>query len=110
PAEAVLAEEVVARGEIIDPEAIFQSRLALRRHLATVLRDKFESLWQSLAPTDAYAPEGAQVGRRALLYSPRSPSQMPAASRKPSSTAPDQHCQNVLVSPRARLPERRGAT
>ena len=66
PAEAVLAEEVVARGEIIDPEAIFQSRLALRRHLATVLRDKFESLWQSLAPTDAYAPEGAQVGRRAL--------------------------------------------
>jgi len=66
PAEQVLAEEMAGRGRIIDPEAIHAARLALRRHLATVLRDRFEAVWQALAPTAPYAPEGAQVGRRAL--------------------------------------------
>ncbi len=66
PAEQVLAEEVAGRGEIIDPEAVHAARLALRRHLAAALRDKFEAVWQALAPTEPYAPEGAQVGRRAL--------------------------------------------
>jgi aminopeptidase N len=66
PAEQVLAEEVAGRGQAIDPEAIHAARLALRRHLAAVLRDKFEAVWQALAPTAPYAPEGAQVGRRAL--------------------------------------------
>ena len=66
PAEAVLAEEVVAQGHIIEPEAIFAARLSLRRHLATQLQDRFEARWQALAPTEPYAPEGAQVGRRAL--------------------------------------------
>ena len=66
PAEAVLAEEVVAQGGIIDPEAIHLARLNLRRHLATQLFARFESLWQALAPNEPYAPAGAQVGRRAL--------------------------------------------
>ena len=66
PAEQVLAEEVAGRGEAIDPEAIHLARLALRRHLATALRDKFEAVWLALAPTAPYAPEGTQVGRRAL--------------------------------------------
>ena len=66
PAEQVLAEEVAGRGQVIDPEAIHAARLALRRHLATALRDKFEAVWQALAPTAPYCPEGAQVGRRAL--------------------------------------------
>jgi aminopeptidase N len=66
PAEAVLAEAVVAQGGIIDPEAIHSARVNLRRHLAARLRDAFEAAWTALAPTEAYAPDGAQVGQRAL--------------------------------------------
>ncbi len=66
PAEAVLAEEVVAQGHAIDPETIFNARLALRTHLATQLSGRFESLWQALATHEPYSPEGTQVGRRAL--------------------------------------------
>jgi aminopeptidase N len=66
PAEAVLAEAVVAQGGIIDPEAIHSARVSLRRHLAAHLRDQFEAVWSALAPTAAYAPDGAQVGQRAL--------------------------------------------
>jgi aminopeptidase N len=66
PAEQVLAEEVAGRGEVIDPEAIHCARVNLRRHLATQLRDRFETVWRALAPAESYAPDGAQVGRRAL--------------------------------------------
>ncbi|MBS0462130.1 MAG: aminopeptidase N [Proteobacteria bacterium] len=66
PAEAVLAEAVVAQGGTIDPEAIHTARVALRQHLATRLREKFEAVWTALAPTAAYASDGAQVGQRAL--------------------------------------------
>jgi aminopeptidase N len=66
PAEQVLAEEMAGRGQAIAPEAIHLARIALRRHLAAALRDKFETVWQALAPTAPYAPEGAQLGRRAL--------------------------------------------
>jgi aminopeptidase N len=66
PAEAVLAEAVVALGKPIDPEAIHAARVGLRHHLAARLRDQFEAVWTALAPSEAYAPDGAQVGRRAL--------------------------------------------
>jgi len=71
PAEAVLAEAVVlmgsgALGKPIDPEAIHAARVGLRRHLAARLRDRFEAVWTALAPTEAYTPDGAQVGQRAL--------------------------------------------
>jgi aminopeptidase N len=66
PAEQVLAEEVAARGGVIDPDAIHRARLTLRRHLAAALRDAFEQAWTALAPSEAYAPDGVQVGRRAL--------------------------------------------
>lgn len=66
PAEAVLAEAVVAQGGTIDPEAIHTARVVLRRHLAARLRDKLEAVWTAHAPTAAYAPDGAQVGQRAL--------------------------------------------
>ena len=66
PAEQVLAEAMAARGQTIDPEAIHRTRIDLRRQLATRLRDRFESVWQALTPTEAYAPDGIQVGRRAL--------------------------------------------
>jgi aminopeptidase N len=66
PAEQVLAEEVAGRGQLIDPEAIHRARVTLRRHLATQLQSRFEEVWAALAPAAAYAPDGAQVGRRAL--------------------------------------------
>jgi aminopeptidase N len=66
PAEQVLAEAVVGLGQIIDPEAIHRARVQLRRHLAGQLRERLETVWNALAPTAPYAPEGAQVGRRAL--------------------------------------------
>ncbi|MDP1928643.1 MAG: aminopeptidase N [Thiobacillus sp.] len=66
PAEAVLAEAMVAQGQTIDPEAIHAARVNLRRHLAAKLRDRFEAVWTALAPTEPYAPDGAQVGQRAL--------------------------------------------
>ncbi len=66
PVEQVLAEAVAGRGEAIDPEAIHRARVNLRRHLGTRLRDRFEAVWTALAPAEPYAPDGAQVGRRAL--------------------------------------------
>jgi len=66
PAEQVLAEEMAGRGEAIDPEAIHNARINLRRHLASQLRDRFETVWTALAPAEPYAPDGVQVGRRAL--------------------------------------------
>ncbi|MBI4986709.1 MAG: aminopeptidase N [Rhodocyclales bacterium] len=66
PAEQVLAEEVASRGELIDPEAIHRARLALRRQLATQLREGFEAVWSELASDEPYAPDGAQAARRAL--------------------------------------------
>jgi aminopeptidase N len=66
PAEQVLAEEVAGRGQAIDPEAIHRARIALRRHIAARLRGQLESAWAALAPTEPYAPDGPQVGRRAL--------------------------------------------
>jgi aminopeptidase N len=66
PSETVLADSVAARGEVIDPDAIFAARLALRRALAAALRPRFEAAWQALAPAGDYAPDGEQAGRRAL--------------------------------------------
>jgi aminopeptidase N len=62
----VLAEAVVSLGQPIDPEAIHAARVSLRRHLAARLRDALETAWTALAPTAPYAPDGAQVGQRAL--------------------------------------------
>jgi len=66
PAEQVLAEEVAGRGLAIDPEAIHRARVNLRRHLASQLRARFETVWSALASAEPYAPDGTQVGRRAL--------------------------------------------
>ena len=66
PSETVLADSVAAAGSVIDPDAIFNARLALRRALATAMRPQFEAAWQALAPTGDYAPDGEQAGRRAL--------------------------------------------
>ncbi|OYW63102.1 MAG: aminopeptidase N [Hydrogenophilales bacterium 12-64-13] len=66
PSETVLADSVAAAGKVIDPDAIFNARLALRRALAAHCRAQFEAAFTALAPTEPYAPDGAQLGRRAL--------------------------------------------
>ena len=66
PSETVLADTVAAAGGVIDPDAIFAARLALRRALAQALRPRLEAAWHALAPTRDYAPDGEQVGRRSL--------------------------------------------
>ena len=66
PSETVLADTVAARGGVIDPDAIFAARLALRRALAQALRPRLEAAWHALAPTGDYSPDGEQVGRRSL--------------------------------------------
>jgi aminopeptidase N len=66
PAEQVLAEVMAGQGRVIDPEAIHQARIQLRRHLADALRDRFEAVWMAMTPDEPYAPTGEQVGRRAL--------------------------------------------
>jgi aminopeptidase N len=62
PLETVLAEQM----EIVDPEAIHQARLALRRHVATQLREPILQAYHALRCEAPYAPDGPQVGRRAL--------------------------------------------
>jgi aminopeptidase N len=66
PAEQVLAEVLAGEGKVIDPDAIHQARIQLRRHLADALRDRLDAAWTALAPSEPYAPTGEQVGRRAL--------------------------------------------
>ena len=66
PSETVLADSVAAAGKVIDPDAIFNARLALRRALAAHCRAQFEAAFTALAPTEPYAPDGTQLGRRAL--------------------------------------------
>ena len=66
PSETVLADSVAAAGKVIDSDAIFNARLALRRALAAHCRAQFEAAWAALAPTEPYAPDGTQLGRRAL--------------------------------------------
>jgi aminopeptidase N len=66
PAEQVLAEEMAGQGRIIDPDAIHRARLQLRRRLAVRLRQRFEAVWTQLTPHEAYSPDAAQAGRRAL--------------------------------------------
>ncbi|OYX28863.1 MAG: aminopeptidase N [Hydrogenophilales bacterium 32-62-9] len=66
PSETVLADSVAAAGKIIDPDAIFNARLALRRALAAHCQSQFDAAFTALAPTEPYAPDGAQLGRRAL--------------------------------------------
>jgi aminopeptidase N len=66
PAEAELAEALVARGERIDPDRIHTARVGLRQRLAHELRCDFERLYLALKPSAPYAPTSDQTGPRAL--------------------------------------------
>jgi len=62
PSEAFLAEQM----EVVDPDALHESRNALRKALATALRNDFLSAYERLGASGAYAPDPASIGRRAL--------------------------------------------
>src|SRR4051812_6807204 len=62
PAETFLAEQMA----MVDPDALHEARNALRRKLATALRKELAATYERLASADAYTPDAASIGRRAL--------------------------------------------
>jgi aminopeptidase N len=63
PGDATLAEQLPAP---VDPDALHAARQWLRQSLAQALEESFHTLYQQLENRETYAPEGPQVGRRAL--------------------------------------------
>ncbi len=62
PSEGYLSEQM----PVIDPDAIHAVRIALRRHLAHALRDKWLETYHSLVTPGPYSPDAQAAGRRAL--------------------------------------------
>ncbi len=63
PGENEVAREI---GTNVDPDAIFATRKALRRALATALAEGFSQTYASFADQGRYSPDAASAGRRAL--------------------------------------------
>ena len=63
PTEADIAREIAAD---VDPDAILAARDALRGAIATSCRDTFRRLLDTSGAPEAYAPDAASAGRRAL--------------------------------------------
>jgi aminopeptidase N len=62
PAETFLAEQM----ELVDPDRLHESRNALRRVLASVLKEDLLKTHEKLASKPPYSPDSASIGRRAL--------------------------------------------
>jgi aminopeptidase N len=62
PSEVYLAEQM----EIVDPDALHESRDALRRHLAHALKSELSEAYHALAQRGTYSPDAVSAGRRAL--------------------------------------------
>jgi aminopeptidase N len=62
PSEGYLAEQMA----VVDPDAIYTVRRALRKHLAEALRERWLQTYERFATTGAYSPDAASAGRRAL--------------------------------------------
>ena len=62
PSESFLAEQM----DVVDPDGLHTARNALRRALASALKDELLSTYRKLASTGEYSPDAASVGRRAL--------------------------------------------
>ena len=62
PSEGYLSEQM----PVIDPDAIHAVRIALRRHLADALREKWLETYHSLVTPGPYSPDAQAAGRRAL--------------------------------------------
>lgn len=63
PGEADIARDI---GKNIDPDAIFSAREALTAAIAEANREIFSDLYCRLADKDAFSPDAASAGRRAL--------------------------------------------
>ncbi|WP_421913816.1 aminopeptidase N [Mesorhizobium sp.] len=63
PSEADIARDI---GKNIDPDAVFRSREALALAIATANREAFTHLYDRLVDDDAFSPDAASAGRRAL--------------------------------------------
>ncbi|MFL6573079.1 MAG: aminopeptidase N, partial [Burkholderiales bacterium] len=62
PAETFLAEQL----EVVDPDALHESRNRLRRELGRQLEKDLLSLYRALRSEGAYSPDAQSIGRRAL--------------------------------------------
>ncbi len=62
PSESFLAEQLA----IVDPDRLHESRNALRRALASALKDAFLEKYRALASAEPYSPDPSAIGRRAL--------------------------------------------
>jgi len=62
PGEAFLAEQM----DIVDPDGLHESRNALRRAVATALKNEFHSKYGELQIKGPYSPDAVSSGKRAL--------------------------------------------
>ena len=62
PSETFLAEQM----EVVDPDALHASRNALRRALASSLKDQFLETYRNQKIASAYSPDAVSSGKRAL--------------------------------------------
>ncbi|MCC7547109.1 MAG: aminopeptidase N [Burkholderiales bacterium] len=62
PSEAYVGEQV----EVVDPDAIHEARLQLRRHIAQSLRGELLATYQAYNVAASYSPDAASAGQRAL--------------------------------------------
>jgi aminopeptidase N len=62
PAETFLAEQL----EVVDPDALHESRNRLRRELGGELEGDLLSVYRDLRSESAYSPDAQSIGRRAL--------------------------------------------
>jgi len=62
PSEAYVAEQM----EVVDPDAIHDVRIEMRRELAAVLKEPLFAAYHASRPSGPYAPDAASAGKRAL--------------------------------------------
>ena len=62
PSEVMIAEQV----QVIDPQAIYNARCALRNYLSHVLRADFIAAYNANHSAGSYSPDAVSAGRRAL--------------------------------------------
>jgi len=62
PAETFLAEQM----DVVDPGRLHESRNALRRALATALKDDLSKTYENLRSKTPYSPDPGSIGRRSL--------------------------------------------
>ncbi len=62
PSEAYVGEQM----EVVDPDAIHEVRVQLRRHIAQALRGELLATYQAYSIPAPYSPDAASAGRRAL--------------------------------------------